>query len=175
MSCHVLQQIHSSGRDAVVVSSGGMIACHLHAELQGMQRVLGALEAHMWPGLHMKPQLSGQGSGGRDSVLAAAATAGDRHSGQHGSQQSASSQLPISTAGPAGHATLNPKGTDAGAGATAGADQLPGGADVGEPFGAFLSGEDADSDDEADRKFAKLMGQLAGAIQHGASSIRTSK
>lgn len=117
-----------------------------------MRRVLAALEAHMWPGLHRKLQPDERGGGSRDSVPAA----GQSHFDQGGDNQSADHQPPVSTAAPAAHADASGNG---------------GAAEPDEPFGSFFGVEDASPDDEADRKFAQLMGQMAGVILTAASFV----
>lgn len=122
-------------------------------EPQGMKRVLEALQAHMWPGLQMKPQQNGAGIDGRDS----SPDADPGHTASHASAadagQAASTHAPI-TGGAS--AECHPA-ANGGAAVLAAAEA--------DAFGSFLGAEDADPDAEADRTFAQLLGQLSGVVQ----------
>ncbi len=117
----------------------------LPAERQGLGRVLEALQAHMWPGLQMKPPNSG-------GVAALSSAAADGSSEQP--------QLPGDT--DSLQARAAPPDAAAPADAARPPAEPPAGPHADDAFGAFLGAGATDPDDDADRKFAQLMGRLSG-------------
>jgi hypothetical protein len=130
-----------------------------------MRRVLAAVEAHMWSGLHMKPQPSvrgdcGSGSGGSSAITDAA-----------GHLSHSAGYLPAGS-----HQPATPPTSDAADGAEGCSRSVDGDADlcaaeVGasagarQAFGSFVGAEEVpDPDDDADRSFAQLMGQMSGLL-----------
>jgi hypothetical protein len=110
----------------------------------------------MWSGLHLKPPPSAEGGSGIGSGSSAAMTAGDF---RNSTGQLSAAGLPLTAsdtadgaAGGSGVISSTADGQDAGQGRDAGAH---------EAFGSFTGAEKGpDLDDDADRSFAQLMGQM---------------
>ena len=138
-----------------------------------MRRVLAAIEAHMWSGLHLKPAPSehGGGSGGRGNSSASTEAAG--HDATNGDTAGLLPEVPApsdAANGGAGCSGITASGADmqtAGPGRGAGAHGA---------FGSSLGIEEDDAmGDEADRGFAQLMGRMSGVpLLYGTCSPRQS-
>ena len=141
-----------------------------------MARVLEALQAHMWPGLVMKPQPGPGGGGTGSGTVQPAAAAHVRldscapdSSGEQPAGGLAQSGAPASGPGGAASAGTGQNGTAAEPHGLSPDVKQPLAFAEADAFGAFLEGQPSlgdpaeGDDDEADRKFVQLMGRLAGA------------
>ena len=130
------------------------------AEPQGMRRVLAAIEAHMWSGLHLKPAPGehGSGGGGRGASLSSAGAAG--HDATNGDSAGLLPEVPAPSDAVNGAAGCSGVTANGAAMQTAGHGR---GAGAHGAFGSSLGIEEDDvMGDEADRGFAQLMGQMSG-------------
>ena len=159
----VAQAVHAAGFDLA-----GLVCvqvCHADlstnsaAEPQGMRRVLAAIEAHMWSGLHLKPAPSERGGGGRGASLSSTEALG--HDGISGNSVGLLPEVPAPGDAAAGAAGCSGNMASGANMPTAGPGR---GAGAHEAFGSSMGIGDNDAmGDKADRGFAQLMGQMSGS------------
>ena len=160
----VAQAVHAAGFDLAglvyVQVCHADLSTHSAAEPQGMRRVLAAIEAHMWSGLHLKPAPSERGGGGgRGASLSSTEALG--HDGISGNSAGLLPEVPAPGDAAAGAAG---RSGNMASGANMQAAEPGRGAGAHEALGSSIGIEDDDAmGDEADRGFAQLMGQMSGS------------